>query len=145
MKNIGIEPYLISASLRCVIAQRLIGRLCQNCKKLVEDIDLKRIPSVSQLLVHRESWDAEGCTSCGMTGINGRIGVYEFLKLNPDMCDLILTEKRHGIVPEPTMFEDGLRKVYQGLIGFRELLNTIPCPPDLIDQIQSTPHAQRSA
>ena len=145
MKNIGIEPYLISASLRCVIAQRLIGRLCQNCKKLVEDIDPKRTPSVSQLLVHRESWDAEGCTSCGMTGINGRIGVYEFLKLNPDMCDLILTEKRHGMVPEPTMFEDGLRKVYQGLIGFRELLNTIPCPPDLIDQIQSTPHAQRSA
>jgi type IV pilus assembly protein PilB len=127
--NIGIEPYLISASLNGVVAQRLVRRVCSNCKE-------QYVPSdeVKQALerAHMEVdvlWRGKGCEHCRKTGYSGRCGIYEVLVLDDPVRDMIaarpnVTELRrycheHGMV---SLREDGLRKLRRGVSTVEEVL-----------------------
>lgn len=145
LHNMGVEPYLIAASLRCVLAQRLIGRLCQRCKTLVSNDQLTSRFTGTPYILNSTSFEAPGCTSCAKTGIKGRIGVYELLILDEQISESILLSNDHGVTPEPSMLEDGLSKVHTGLISLRDLLAVVPCPNELSDHDHTALRTRRSA
>jgi type IV pilus assembly protein PilB len=128
--NIGVEPYLISASLNAVVAQRLVRKVCSNCKTEVKNVRenarayLKKVGADIGTL-----YQGAGCEKCRQTGYKGRIGIYELLELNDDLRDVItsnpsLTDLRraacqHGM---RSLREDGLAKVAGGMTTVDELM-----------------------
>jgi len=126
--NIGIEPYLISAAVNGVLAQRLVRRVCQDCKAPAETLpsaeilDAYGVPAESVV-------EGRGCDHCRHTGYAGRVGIYELLAISDDMRDLItgnptLGELRRKCrdVGMKTMRHDGMDKVAQGLTTVDEIL-----------------------
>ena len=128
--NIGIEPYLISASVNAALAQRLVRCVCENCKTEVTDI---REGAAAYL----QKYDAKidklyygvGCDKCRQTGYKGRMGIFELLALNERLRDLIsrhppLGELRRAAVEEGmrTLREDGLQKLAAGLTTVDEVM-----------------------
>lgn len=89
LADMGIEPYLIADSVIGVIAQRLVRRLCPECKEEVianeEELALLGLPSdsVTKIYKHR------GCPKCGNTGFKGRIGVYEIMEMSQDLKHIV--------------------------------------------------------
>ena len=73
LKDLGIDAYLISSSLNCVIAQRLLRKYCNNCK----DNSIKSGSDYSENLVR-----LEGCSSCNNTGYQGRVAIFDYLKVD---------------------------------------------------------------
>jgi type IV pilus assembly protein PilB len=128
MINIGIEPYLISASVNAVLAQRLVRRICSHCKKPASGIlpvELLRRYGVDPKCV----MIGEGCPACRNSGYQGRMGIYELLKLDDDMRDLItrspsLVELRRYCHQQGmhSLRQDGFRKVSEGITTVEEVL-----------------------
>jgi type IV pilus assembly protein PilB len=127
--NIGIEPYLISASLNGVVAQRLVRRVCENCKEpLAPSDEVKQALEKAHMEVD-QLYRGKGCDRCRNTGYSGRCGIYEVLALDDDVRDLVatrpsVTELRRycterGMV---SLREDGLRKLRQGVTTVEEIL-----------------------
>lgn len=128
--NIGVEPYLISASVNAVLAQRLIRRICSNCKepmKITDDVkDFFETHNIDASKVCH----GKGCETCRNTGYKGRVGIYELLVLDDVARDLVVrspnvTElrricKERGMI---TLREDGLQKVTNGMTTLEEVLS----------------------
>ncbi|MCL2648328.1 MAG: Flp pilus assembly complex ATPase component TadA [Phycisphaerales bacterium] len=129
--NIGVEPYLISAAVNAVLAQRLVRRICQDCKELFKTDD----EGMNEFLITHgfdpdKIYKGKGCQRCRNTGYKGRIGVYELLVLddvardlvvrNPNVTELRRICKERGMV---SLREDGLQKVAAGLTTIEEVLS----------------------
>lgn len=127
--NMGIEPYLIAASLRAVIAQRLVRKLCPACKEQYEP------PMNIRHIVEKAAgpFDAlykpKGCKKCRNTGYTGRIGIYELLVPDTEMMEAIVAGATMGRLREmckekevPTLRADGLVKVKAGITTYEEIL-----------------------
>ena len=139
--DMKIKPFLLPATLNIAIAQRLAHRLCPYCKektrpnKEVEKILMKELSALpeesrkfftmpAQLYVYK----AKGCPKCNMKGEKGRIGVFEILKMTPELEKIILEDpseqkiileaKRQGMV---TMRQDAVLKAIQGMISLEEI------------------------
>jgi len=128
--NIGVEPFLISAAVNAALAQRLVRRICQNCKKPLTQLKennaryLKKYGADPSKL-----WQGAGCEKCRHTGYKGRVGVYELMVIDDDLRDLItrnpsLTEMRSAAVEGgmQTLRDDGLVKVANGMTTIEELM-----------------------
>jgi type II secretory ATPase GspE/PulE/Tfp pilus assembly ATPase PilB-like protein len=89
----GIEPYEIGSSLRGVVSQRLVQRLCSVCaEEIPEDPTVLMPLRAAGILEDDESckvWRAKGCTHCRMTGRKGRLGLYEVLVMTPELREAI--------------------------------------------------------
>ncbi|MEM8897791.1 MAG: GspE/PulE family protein [Bacteroidota bacterium] len=86
LTDMGIEPYLIAASLRMVVAQRLVRTLCPHCKVPSEELLLPDIQQELDLFHHYVPF---GCPTCYFTGYKGRIPVFEFLPITPELKNMI--------------------------------------------------------
>lgn len=127
--NMGVEPYLIAASLRAVVAQRLVRKLCPHCREQYDPpLNIRHI--VEKAAGPLDSlYRAKGCKRCRNTGFSGRIGIYELLVPDQEMLDAIcagasinhLREmcKERGI---RTLRADGLVKVKAGITSYEEIL-----------------------
>ncbi len=128
--NIGIEPFLISASVNAVIAQRLVRRVCENCKQPVTQIKEVHAAYLERCGVEIDTlYQGAGCGRCRQTGYKGRLGLYELLEVDEHIRDVItgnpsLTELRREARGHNmrTLREDGLLKVKQGLTTVEELM-----------------------
>jgi general secretion pathway protein E len=125
--DIGVERFLVSSSLRGVLAQRLVRRICPHCTT--------RYGMLSEFLDHNpvgedfELFKGNGCQHCVATGYTGRIGIYEILVVDEaigrgisqgvDLADLKKLAFDSGF---KTMFEDGLKKVKAGITTFDEVM-----------------------
>jgi general secretion pathway protein E len=130
--DMGIEPFLIANSLEGVVAQRLVRKICNNCKRpykssQIEILELKLDPSKDYTF-----YKGEGCDQCMNTGYKGRIGIYEVLEFDEELKSLIVkTQDSTEILKEAvkkgfkTMFEDGVRKVLEGITTPQEILTVI--------------------
>ena len=131
LADMGIEPYMIGDSLVGVIAQRLVRRLCPECKKPVYATDdekrLLGVDPMSQLMIYEPN--GEGCTACGGTGYFGRIGVYEIMPVTNDLRIKIAAgaradELKACAVSEGmhTLKDGGVRLCLEGITSFKEAL-----------------------
>ncbi|MGB2819395.1 MAG: ATPase, T2SS/T4P/T4SS family [Phycisphaerae bacterium] len=128
--DIGIEPFLISAAVNGILAQRLVRRVCQNCKKPIEKVSEAIAKYVARHGADPSNlWHGTGCEKCRQTGYKGRIGVYELLDIDESMRDLIgrnppLSEIRRAALESGvrTLRDDGLTKVAAGLTTVEELM-----------------------
>ncbi|KAA8997948.1 type II secretion system protein GspE [Paenibacillus spiritus] len=129
LRDMGVEPYLIASSLIGVVAQRLVRKVCADCKE-------EYTPSPQELILlekhgHRvdKLYRGRGCGSCNSTGYRGRIAIHEVLVVNDRIRQLVtdsasVEELRaaasgNGLVP---LMEDGLLKVTQGMTTLQEVL-----------------------
>lgn len=127
--NIGVEPYLIGAAVNAALAQRLVRRICPNCKQQVKPDDYVAEHLAMHGLSLDEIWTGEGCEKCRNTGYLGRVGLYELLLLDDALRDRIagnpnVTEFRRTCVERGmvTLREDGFKKVARGLTTVDEVL-----------------------
>ena len=140
--DMGIESFLISPCLSVAIAQRLVRRLCDSCKKeikpskKVEEIILKEIKTLPpqakkdvKIKTPLKIWEAKGCKKCNNSGFSGRIGLFEILSMTTQLVDVILKQpseeeilkeaKRQGMI---TMRQDGISKVLNGITTIEEII-----------------------
>ena len=127
--NIGIEPYLIAASLNGILAQRLVRRICNNCKEPYTAPDnLRKYLDQAQIETH-ELMHGAGCDQCRNSGYTGRCGIHELLVVDESFRQLINTDASVGGMRKafresgwPNLFEDGLQKVKRGTTTIEEIL-----------------------
>src|ERR1700752_2803789 len=131
LMNMGIEPFLVATSVNLIQAQRLIRRICKNCKQeqpappeaLVE-VGFK--PEETQTM---KTYKGKGCTTCNNTGYKGRIGLYEVMEVTDEIRELILIgasalELRKKAVDDGmiTLRESGLHKIRAGVTTIEEVV-----------------------
>jgi type IV pilus assembly protein PilB len=119
--NLGIEPYLVAATVRGVLAQRLVRKICPHCKTAWEGED-----AVRSACGGGEYYIGAGCNRCRGTGFAGRIGIFELLIPSNEMLEAIgrgasLQELR-TLTSHATLRVDGLEKVAKGLTTPEEVL-----------------------
>jgi type IV pilus assembly protein PilB len=126
--NIGVEPYLISASVNAILAQRLVRKICSQCKEVYEPTD-----EMKEFLT-LQGWTGDlhkgkGCDRCRKTGYAGRLGIYELLIMDDSLRDLVTSNpdvtqfrklcRERGLI---TLRSDGFDKVRKGLTTVDEIL-----------------------
>lgn len=134
--EMGVEPFLVSTTLSCVVAQRLMRRTCEHCRRPVEISrkDLRFLGLGRRDLGGLQVLEGAGCPKCGHTGYKGRLGVHEALLPDDDFRDAILRrapakELRALAKALPTFLtlqEDGLLKVAAGLTSPGEVADNVP-------------------
>ena len=129
--DLGVEPYLLAPTLIGILAQRLVRKLCPNCRVPVAD-PVAKLAGLNVRLPNDlppSLWEAGRCPQCLHTGYRGRVGVHEFFLMDPayfpaitnglDMTKLQSLARERGF---RTMFDDGLNKALRGLTSVEEIL-----------------------
>ena len=127
--NVGVEPYLISAAVNAILAQRLVRKICPHCREEYKPSDEMREFLTLQGFAAEKMFKGKGCDRCRKTGYAGRLGIYELLVMddalrdmvtrNPDVNHLRKLCRERGLV---TLREDGFDKVIKGLTTADEIL-----------------------
>jgi len=129
--DLGLEPFLVTATLEGIVAQRLVRKICLNCKT-------EYVPSEEQLMelelrtddvVGKVFYYGKGCDVCNNTGYKGRLGLYEIMTLDDEMRDLIIKHastqvlrieaKKRGM---RTLRQSGLLGIYDGITTIEEVV-----------------------
>jgi len=135
MVDMGVEPYLISATIIGVLAQRLARRICQNCKtsytvpaKELRRFGMKAEDPEELVTLYRGA----GCELCRQTGYKGRIGIYELMRMNDEIAELVVRRAPIADIREASkangmheLREDGLLKVLEGLTTPDEVMRVV--------------------
>ncbi len=135
--EMGVEPFLVSSSINCVMAQRLIRKLCPNCKVPYEhDPDLlhnMRFPmndDGEEMILYKPN--ETGCSRCNNTGYKGRVGLYEVMPMSEEIQRLTVQEASATTINEQarkdgilSMKEDGFYKVKLGLTSLEEIMRVV--------------------
>jgi type IV pilus assembly protein PilB len=127
--NIGIEPYLIAASLNGILAQRLVRRICEHCKENYKVPDgVRKFLDRASVQVH-ELVRGKGCDKCRNSGYAGRAGIFELLIVDEEFRQIInedssVSSMRKAFTRSgwPCLFDDGLQKVKKGITTIEEVL-----------------------
>ena len=142
--DMGIEPFLLSSSLRLVMAQRLVRRVCENCKeevKISESLKakvLKEIENISKEELAKYELDiskdinfsrGKGCDECNGTGLKGRLAIFEVVRLTEAMKNVIIEKRGNEIILNEerdklgilTIRQDGILKALKGMTTIEEI------------------------
>lgn len=131
--DLGLEPYLVSSSLIAVIAQRLVRKVCPDCREVAEptDHELRELGiGTSELMQNGgKFFVGRGCDRCFQTGFRGRTGVYEVMLVKEDIQNLVYKRETAGTIKKvalnagmQTLRMDGARKVLEGITTVSEVL-----------------------
>lgn len=144
MIDMGVEPFLLSSSLRMVIAQRLVRKICENCREeiqiseAIKNLVTEEIKNISPEEIKKYEIDlssglhffkGKGCEKCGKTGLKGRMAVYEVVPISETMKDIIIEKNGNDtlLVQERdkekiiTMKQDGILKLLKGITTIEEV------------------------
>lgn len=129
--EMGVEPFLVSSSLVAAMAQRLVRRLCPNCKEAYTPNaqELKELSITPEMYRGKTIYKAAGCSSCAKTGYQGRMGIYEIMPIDETVRGMILKNMDANTIKKAasqgglkTLREDGASKVLSGLTSIEEVL-----------------------
>jgi type IV pilus assembly protein PilB len=125
LMDMGIEPFLVSSAIDCVVAQRLVRKLCRHCKR---PIRVSEAVLAEHDLAGAEPYEPVGCSRCAGSGYRGRVGLYEVMSVSEEIRALVL---EHGSVDDianvaerqgmQRLRDDGLAKVRAGLTSIAEI------------------------
>lgn len=128
--DMGIEPYQVAATLRLCVAQRLVRRLCQKCRK-----PRQLSPAEAEMIGRPQSagstvYEPDGCEECRKRGYKGRVGLFELLPVDEELGRIVIKgcdendissfARKQGIL---SLRQDGANKLLAGLISFQDLIN----------------------
>jgi type IV pilus assembly protein PilB len=131
LRDMGVQPFLITATVEAILAQRLVRRVCTGCKEEVQpspevlvDLDIK-----PEDLKGKKFYRGKGCDICNRTGYKGRVGLFELMIMNDDLRDMIIRNcttdelrtaaQKYGMV---TLRIAGMEAVYGGLTTAEEII-----------------------
>jgi type IV pilus assembly protein PilB len=125
LTDMGIEPFLVSSAIDCIVAQRLVRMLCPHCKR---PVSLPESVLLEYELLGAEIYEPVGCSRCSGSGYRGRVGIYEVMAITEEIRTQIL---QHASVDEIAatasqqgmrrLHDDGLEKVRAGLTSIEEI------------------------
>lgn len=134
--DMGVEPFLIAATMRCSVGQRLVRTLCRTCRTKT-----RRVPPFSDTILHAaglqpgaevDCWEGVGCEHCGQTGYYGRMALFEVMPLTEDLRGHLLRGAsvsalhaeaiKQGMMP---LAADGVLRALAGLTSFEEVLRVV--------------------
>ncbi len=145
LTEMGIEPFMISASLICVCAQRLMRRVCKSCKQ-----SYMQEGNEAEIIQRAIGWSGKvvgtnenGCPACGGLGYRGRVGIHELMAVSEELVSSINSGQEAAVIKQVairngmmTLHQDSMLKVKEGLSTMEEALATVP--PDLGDYVIAT-------
>jgi len=131
LRDMGLEPYLITATLEAILAQRLVRKICEDCKtdfqpspEMLMELNLR-----PQDVIGKKFYYGRGCDRCNNTGHRGRMGIFELVNINDEIRDLIsggsstdqlrTACRRHGM---QTLRESGLKAIFEGRTTIEEVV-----------------------
>jgi len=136
--NMGIEAFLIASTISCMLAQRLLRRVCQHCAApyVPTPEEYRRLGYTHGALAGASLQIGRGCTACRFTDYQGRVGIFELLTLNDEVKEAVLARKtvqdirriridRSGLI---TLLEDGIAKAARGEVSLAEVMRRLPRP-----------------
>jgi type IV pilus assembly protein PilB len=132
LTEMGVEPFLVASALECVVAQRLARMLCPSCKR--RTIIPANVLRESGYKAHMEleAYEPVGCRRCGASGYRGRIGLYEVMKITPEIQTLALERAPAETIRDTAvgqgmirLRDDGLQKVRMGRTSMAEIARVI--------------------
>jgi type IV pilus assembly protein PilB len=130
--DIGVQSFLVASSVRAIMAQRLVRRLCSNCKQPGElsETDLRALNLEPRQLAEAQVMQATGCEECRQTGYKGRMGIFEIFVIDDNVRHMInnrrstlMLRQRARELGMRTLREDGVRKVLAGLTSADEVIS----------------------
>jgi len=135
--EMGVEPFLVTSALDCVVAQRLARKLCDKCREPYQPTEAE-LAAASWPMddLHDAEWPtlyrAIGCQACGRTGYRGRFGVHEVMLLSEEIERLIIERRSTEDIQKMaitqgmlSLREDGLRKVGMGMTSLEEIFRVV--------------------
>lgn len=132
LKEMGVDPYVISAAVSCIVAQRLVRLLCTNCKKEIDVPVLSLNKDIRSILKGEKIYKSDGCKRCNFTGYVGRTGIFSVLVVSKKIREMILEGKGvdeiNDVAREEgmrTLLESGAYKVAEGLTSLEELYRVV--------------------
>jgi general secretion pathway protein E/type IV pilus assembly protein PilB len=129
--DMGVKPFLVASSVRAIMAQRLIRRVCQNCKEpyLPTEYEMRVLKLNPDEISKATIFKGKGCPECNRTGYRGRRGIYEIFILNEEVRQLIyervpanVLRTRARELGMRTLREDGIRKIMAGITTPEEVI-----------------------
>ncbi len=135
--EMGVEPFLVTSALDCVLAQRLARRLCDNCKETYQPTEAELLEAHWPMEeVTGSDWPsmyrAVGCSSCGRTGYRGRFALHEVMNVSDSIKKLVIERRSTEEIKKEavmegmiTLREDGLRKVGMGQTSLEEIFRVV--------------------
>jgi len=132
LADLGVQPFLVASSVRAIMAQRLVRRLCAHCKQPGElsETELRALRIEPGQLSEAQVMKPVGCERCRQIGYKGRIGIFEIFVINDDVRHMInkrsptlLLRQRARELGMRTLREDGVRKVLAGLTSAEEVIS----------------------
>jgi type II secretory ATPase GspE/PulE/Tfp pilus assembly ATPase PilB-like protein len=140
--DMGVEPYLIASSVVLVIAQRLVRRLCENCKKpykpsedLLKSLGLT-VKEAEKILFYTNV----GCEQCNNTGYKGRMAIFEMMRMTPDIGKLTMERADTSRIRKQAttdgmvlLIQDGIRKIKEGVTTIEEVLSVATIEQEATD------------
>jgi type II secretory ATPase GspE/PulE/Tfp pilus assembly ATPase PilB-like protein len=127
----GIERYLLASALNLVVAQRLVRRICEHCKEPTEldDEVIKHLGISKEKAANSVFYHGRGCPACGETGYLGRLPIFEFLDVDNNISEKIISSATESQIREASrrkgyggLLDSGVSKVLQGLTTAEEVI-----------------------
>ena len=127
----GLEPYLLGSSLNLILAQRLVRKICDKCKEPVQlsDIQTKRLQLTPEQLAGATFFQGKGCSECDGSGYRGRLPIFEFLVMDPDIRDAVANGAREAQIRAMArekgyggLLSSGAARAARGLTTAEEIL-----------------------
>jgi type IV pilus assembly protein PilB len=129
--DMGVESFLIASSLEAVLAQRLVRRICVQCKSAYAPPDdlLTQLKMTREGVGDRQFYFGKGCPTCSQSGYRGRMGIYEWLRLSEALRDLVTQRAPTLVIRQKaieqgmrTLRDDGLRAIFDGNTTIEEVV-----------------------
>ena len=129
--DMGVQPFLVASSLRAVMAQRLLRRVCKYCMEehVPTPMEARLLGLPDDYVKTHKFYKGRGCERCGRTGYKGRIGIYEIVTITPDIAALIFNNKPTSTIREAarrngmrSLRDDAIRKAESGISTLEEVI-----------------------
>jgi len=129
--DLGIEPFLVTATLEGIIAQRLVRKICENCKEQFEpdDVQLMELGLTPDDIKDKKFFYGRGCKKCNKTGYRGRTALFEIMEFNDEIRDLIMNQASTSVLRAAAqkagmrlLREGGLAQIYDGVTTIDEVI-----------------------
>lgn len=131
LRDMGVEPFMITATVEAILAQRLVRKICSGCREEIKPTQdmLAELQLAAGDVAGRQFFRGKGCDVCNNTGYKGRIGLFELMVMNNDLREMIVRNctsdelrvaaRRYGMV---TLRDAGMDYVYQGKTTLEEVV-----------------------